>query len=145
MRLNGYFRAGPLGAAYIRALLAIPKIGISQTIEFLIDTGATKTTILDRDAVTFGMPYAKLSKPKQPLLGLGGLVDTYVARDVELYFRADNQSEHKELLPELLVVKHREVDKNVMRIPSVLGRDVLNKYRLIYEKRKDLVAISDEL
>lgn len=144
MRLSGYFKAGPLEAAYITAVLAIPKIGMRQKIEFLIDTGATKTTILDRDALTIGIAYAKLSRLKQPLLGLGGLVDTYVAKDAEIYFRTDNDSEHRELLPELLVVKHKKIDENIMRIPSVLGRDILNKYRLVYEKRKDLVVITDE-
>ena len=32
-----------------------------------------------------------------------------------------------------------------MRIPSVLGRDVLNKYHVIYDKRNNLVVISDQM
>lgn len=143
MRLNGYFKAGPLEAAYVTAVLAIPRLKIEQRIEFLIDTGATKTTILDKDAITLGIPYSKLLRLKQRLLGLGGLVDTYVA-NAEIYFKAESGQEHKELVEELLVVKHRRVDENIMRIPSVLGRDILNKYRLIYDKRSGLVAIADE-
>jgi len=81
---------------------------------------------------------------RQPLLGLGGLVETYVAKDAELYFRAADLSEHKELLPELFVVKHKKVDENILRIPSVLGRDILNKYKLIYDKRKESAVITDE-
>ncbi|MFQ5761498.1 MAG: aspartyl protease family protein, partial [Candidatus Bathyarchaeia archaeon] len=135
MRLNGYFKAGPLEAAYVTVLLAIPRLRIEQRIELLIDTGATRTTILDKDAITLGIPYSKLPRLKQPLLGLGGLVDTSVARDAEMYFKSESGQEHKELVEELLVVKHRRVDENIMRIPSVLGRDILNKYRLIYDKR----------
>ncbi len=144
MRLSGYFRAGPLEAAYITAVLAIPTLGIRQNVEFLIDTGATKTTILDRDAVALAIPYYRLSRLKQPLLGLGGLVDTYVAEQGEIYFKSESGSEHKEQLSELFVVKHKKVDENIMRIPSVLGRDILNKYRLIYDKIRDLVVITDE-
>ncbi|MBI4258834.1 MAG: hypothetical protein HY619_07750 [Thaumarchaeota archaeon] len=144
MRLKGYFKAGPLEAAYITAVLSIPKLRITERIEFLIDTGATKTTILDRDAITSGMPYGKLLRLKQPLLGLGGLVDTYVARHVEIYFKAEPDQQHKELIEELLIVKHRKVDENIVRIPSVLGRDILNKYRLIYDRGSNLVAITNE-
>ena len=61
-----------------------------------MDTGATKTTILDSDARRLGIPYSKLSRLKQPLLGLGGLVETYVAKDVILYFKSDNFSQHEE-------------------------------------------------
>lgn len=142
MRLRGYFKNGPLGAAYAIAVVAIPRLQVRQNIEFLIDTGATRTTILDRDAITLGVSYMKLSKLTQPLLGLGGLVETYVARDATLYFKTEEGFEHKELT-ELLVVKHKKVDENIMRIPSVLGRDILNKYKLVYDKENNLVAITD--
>lgn len=130
MRLRGYFKEGVLEAAYITAVLKIPNLNITQKIEFLIDTGATKTTILDKDAISAGIPYNRLIRPKHPLLGVGGLVATYIAKNAGIYFRADDDSEHKELLRELLVVKHARVNHNIMRIPSVLGRDILNKYRL---------------
>lgn len=111
----------------------------------LVDTGATKTTMLDSDARRLGIPYAKLSPLKQPLLGIGGTVETFVAKDVSIYFKAADSSEHKEDLEELLVVKHSRLGENIMRIPSVLGRDVLNKYHVIYDKCNQLVSITDEL
>jgi len=80
VRLVGNFRDGPLGPAYIIAIACIPLLKIQQNVESLIDTGATKTTILDRHAVTLGISYTKLSKLRQPLLGLGGFVEIYVAR-----------------------------------------------------------------
>ncbi len=144
MHLRGYFKGPPLEAAYMTAVLSIPRIGVKEKVEFLVDTGATKTTILDRDATALGIPYINLSRPKQPLLGLGGVVDTYVARDAEISFRAEGDIEHKVQLPELLVVRHRKADTNIMRIPSVLGRGILNEYKLIYDKRSDLVLVTDE-
>jgi hypothetical protein len=144
VRLRGYFRKGTLDAAYAIAVVAIPSLHVRQSIEFLIDTGATRTTILDRDAVTLGLSYTKLHKLKQPLLGLGGLIETYVARDSALYFKTEDGFEHKELA-ELLVVKHKKVDENIMRIPSVLGRDILNKYKLVYDRQHGLAVITDEV
>lgn len=105
---------------------------------------ATKTTILDKDAISTGIPFDKLTKSKQPLLGVGGLVETYIAKDAKLYFRAQDDSEHIEDLRELLVVRHIPPNPNIMRIPSVLGREILNKYRLIYDKSKNQVTITDD-
>lgn len=110
----------------------------------MIDTGATRTTILDKDAITLGIRHLKLPKLGQPLLGIGGLVETYVVRDAALYFRTEEGVGHKEDLTELLAVKHKRVDENIIRIPSVLGRDILNRYRLVSDKEHGLVVITDE-
>lgn len=48
-------------------------------------------------------------------------------------------------LAELLVVRHKRADTNIMRIPSVLGRDILNEYKLVYDKRSNIVLLTDEL
>jgi hypothetical protein len=60
------------------------------------------------------------------------------------YFKSENDYEHEELMDTLLVVKHRKVDENIMRIPSVLGRDILNKYSLTYERKSDLAVITNQ-
>lgn len=96
MHFEGYFRSGPLEGAYFSVIISIPALGVEHNLELLMDTGATKTTILDSDARRLGIPYSKLSRLKQPLLGLGGLVETYVAKDVILYFKSDNFSQHEE-------------------------------------------------
>ena len=54
-------------AAYITAFLAIPRIDVKEKVEFLVDTRATKTRILDRDATAPGIPYMGLSRQKQPV------------------------------------------------------------------------------
>lgn len=143
MRLNGYFREGPLEAAYITVLLSLPTFKLRRRLDLLIDTGATRTTILDNDAISMGISYDKLTRSKQSLLGLGGLVETYIAKNAKLHFRAQDDSEQIEDLRELLIVRHTHPDANIMRIPSVLGREILNKYRLIYDKAKKEVVITD--
>ncbi len=56
MRIFGYFKNHPLSAAYIDAVLSFR--GYYDRITFLIDTGATRTSILDRGMVAmFLMPF----------------------------------------------------------------------------------------
>ncbi len=58
-------------------------------------------------------------------------------------YRKKDGAVHMEKLHELLIVKHVDSESNMMRIPSVLGRDILNKYRLIYDRRKGQVTIAN--
>jgi len=124
VRLNGYFKEGPLEAAYITVVLSLPLLRLHRKLELLIDTGATKTTILDKDAIAIGIPIAKLTKSRQSLLGVGGHVDTYIANNALLRFRAQDNGEHVEKIEDLLVVRHDASDQHIMRLPSVLGREV---------------------
>ncbi|TLX93695.1 MAG: hypothetical protein E6K99_06790 [Thaumarchaeota archaeon] len=88
MRIYGFFRFGPLEAAYIRARLYLPKLGIDRHAEFLIDTGATRTTISDRDALWLGIDYRRLQKTNASM-GIGGSVASYVIKDVTLFFATE--------------------------------------------------------
>jgi hypothetical protein len=144
LRLRGYFRADPLEGAYFSVVLWIPSLNIAGSLELLVDTGATKTTLLDSDARRLGIQHERLTALKRPLLGLGGLVQTYATRNARLVFKSEDSSEHQEVLEELLVVRHSKLDSNIMRIPSVLGRDILNKYRIVYDKQNRFVLITDE-
>jgi len=47
-------------------------------------------------------------------------------------------------LSELYVLRYRKVDERIKRVPSILGRDILNRYKLIYDKRLEKVQITDE-
>ena len=106
MLLKGYFKEGPLAASFITVLVYLPNYQLRQSVELLIDTGATKTTILDKDAISLDISYDLLARSKLPILGLGGVVETYIATDAELIFRTDENGIHNEKLRELLVVKH---------------------------------------
>ena len=57
---------------------------IDETIEFLVDTGASRTTLLDKDAIYLGLDYNKLTKYKENLSGIGGSISTYVIEDASL-------------------------------------------------------------
>ena len=78
------------------------------------------------------------------MLGIGGPVDTYILKDARLIFNQENKKKHCEQLESLCFLKHSEVNERILRIPSILGRDILNKYTLIYDKRQGKACITDE-
>ena len=114
------------------------------TLEFLIDTGATKTTISDKDAIRLGIDYDALEKPDKGMLGIGGPVDTYILKEAKLALHKKDGQTHVENLESLCFLRHFELTERILRIPSILGRDVLNKYALIYDRRQDNVYMTDE-
>lgn len=119
-------------------------MGTCETIEFLVDTGASRTTICDKDAVRMGIDFDKLDKLSEGMLGIGGAVDTYVMKNVKLTFRRENGKSHVENMERIYVLKHAVLDERIMRIPSILGRDILNKYAFVYNKKHETAYIADE-
>jgi len=130
-----------------RALLVAEKAGIEGSIKLLIDTGASATTIMDGDVEFLGIDVQKLERASVSLIGIGGPVNTYVMKDTELVFTTEDGGEHAELM-DALVVKHdlmqipEELRKRILAMPSLLGRDMINKrFKLIYDYNMKLVKL----
>jgi hypothetical protein len=144
LRIPCFFKPGIFEAAYVVAVLESDALGMRETIEFLVDTGASRTTICDKDAIRLGIDFGKLEKLGEGMLGIGGVVDTYVLKDVKLVFRREDEKSHVQNFERIYVLKHVVLDERIMRIPSILGRDILNKYALVYDKRHEKAYITDE-
>lgn len=145
MKIRGVW--GEFDAPYVRALFICPKLNIREHIEFLIDSGASRTTILDNDAIRLGINLDQLERSKQGTTGIGGVVDTYVIRQAALIFRTSTGI-HEESFDSLFILKHtprsRREEESIKRIPSLLGRNFINRYSLLLNKKKDIVVIRDE-
>ncbi|MEA2032180.1 MAG: aspartyl protease family protein [Euryarchaeota archaeon] len=142
MRINGFFRND---AGYVNALLFSEELEISETIEFLIDTGASRTTLLDKNVIYLGIEYGKLRKSEQDMSGIGGSVETYVIDDSVLLF-----GEYSIKTP-VFVLKHpleemmnEEERIKILRFPSILGRDVISRLRLIFDRVKGELLLTRE-
>jgi hypothetical protein len=144
LRISCFFKPGIFEAAYVVAVLECEALRVHDTIEFLVDTGASRTTICDKDVIRLGIDFSKLEKLSEGMLGIGGLVDTYVLSNAKLTFRRENGESHMESFDRIYVLKHAVQDERIMRIPSILGRDMLNKNAFIYDKRHEKAYITDE-
>ena len=78
------------------------------------------------------------------MLGIGGTVDTYILENAKLLFHREDKKTHTENLECLCILKHAQLNERILRIPSILGRDILNKYAFIYDKRQEKACITDE-
>jgi hypothetical protein len=140
MRVPGYFnkRFQP-PAPFIRTTVESKTAGIRRPIHFHIDTGASVTVMLDKDASYLGIDLARVRRAERNISGLGGSVNTYVIEDAALFLRA----EHGEVIEEklrLFIGAHdlstlsAEEKVLIMRMPSLLGRDIIYRFRLVCDR-----------
>ncbi len=141
MRIFGYFKSHPLSAAYIDAVLSFR--GYYDRITFLIDTGATRTSILDSDAKRIGIELSDLEKSKKGVAGIGGIAQAFVANKPTLIFTSDGKEVEIEL-DAVYILKHKKFDDWTKILPSLLARDVLNRYHFVYDYNQKEVYLTDE-
>jgi len=151
LRIRGFItsRFAP-PAPVLRAHFRNPHIGVQDYITFLLDTGASITTILDRDAIRLGLTlnYARrnLKPTPQRMVGIGGPAETYPLSSSELMFSLEEGGEHLERLNACLVLhdpeRLGEEYNRVMLLPSILGRDIINKCaKLTYSQKRQIVLL----
>ncbi len=75
------------GAPYIFA--GVRGKQFAGPIQFLVDTDARFTVILDRDTIPLGIQVEFLRPSQTRIIGIGGTVATFQMKDVELVFPAD--------------------------------------------------------
>lgn len=100
---------------------------VSGNVEFLVDTGAHRTCLHPRDAIALGMDLTKLDYT-EPSWGIGGAAhyspqDAYV-----LFFHGDIQVEKVEVLV-------AQPTNDNLGLPSLLGRDIINRWTMVYAPR----------
>ena len=112
---------------------------------FLADTGASRTTLLDRDVRLLGIPIKALESGMLPIVCIGGSVRSFLLRDVKLTLASDEGD--VALRQDLWVVQHdldqlppEEVSR-ILRIPSVLGRDLINRFLFTCNYKSGIVQL----
>lgn len=145
MKIKG--RWGRYDAPYVVAHLICKELSISKEVEFLIDTGASATNILDNDAIRLRIDYSRLHEAETGAIGIGGEVATYILPGVKLAFKEEKGS-YELPLDRIFVLKHEvedpEVRERIKNIPSLLGRDVINRAKLFLDRENGQVLLTDE-
>ena len=136
MKFSGYFsRRFEPPAPFIRVLLVTEELGVRRFVDFLIDTGASVTILLDRDLERLRLDLRRLRRAERDVGGIGGFINTYQIDKAHLYLRAEDGKLHKEIL-RLHVGMHnltklpKAARAMVMAMPSLLGRDMIYRFKL---------------
>ena len=128
------------GYPYVRARVTIPRLGIQNEVEFLVDTGSDSTCLNHREAAYLRLfPEALRESEMAHATGIGGS-SRYFVEDARLEFLDTDEESPREYPLRLRIA---DLSDTPTPIPSLLGRDILNLHRMVYsraERRLELHA-----
>lgn len=114
------------GAPYIECRLIFPRLKVDGYVSFLVDTGADNTVLLQTDGARLGLDYSKLRNASQAI-GVGGAATIYEEAAI-LVFSEPRTKVHVYSL-NIQVLEPNPANDTT---PSLLGRDILNRWRMSY-------------
>jgi hypothetical protein len=123
LRIEGKIQSSGLGV--ISTFFICDKYNIEYFINFIVDTGASRTLVSDLDAQTIGINYGTLRKCPKPIVGITRSSPCRVMRDCSLYFKIGN-SGYIEYLDSVLISESASQPIQY----SLLGMDVLKRYTI---------------
>nr|TES93153.1 MAG: hypothetical protein E3J87_02925 [Candidatus Cloacimonadota bacterium] len=139
MIIKGYFHRDK--TPFVDVLLEIPLYNIKRKVPFLIDTGSPITILSERDARKLKINYNRLKSGNGNIMGLGGFAETYILKKVILHFFTKAKMTDVSL-KELLIYRNVNKDENIInQIPSLLGRDVLREFTLIFDEKNNIISL----
>jgi len=147
MRVDGYLdeRYEP-PAPFVRATVVSKSLELRHVVSFLVDTGAGVTTLLDRDVKRLRIDVEKLKRVERGLFGIGGSLTTYLIEDSALLFLSSNGEAVEERLRIYVGVHNVEKlceaeRKSILELPSLLGRDLIYRFKLVLDKAQNQVCL----
>jgi len=111
----------------------------------LADTGASRTTLLDRDVRLLGIPGVAMEPGLFPIVGIGGSVRSFQVPEVDIALASDEGD--VVLRQDIWVVQHDlsqlppEEMSRILRLPSVLGRDLINRFHFGSDYQAGIVQL----
>ena len=126
---------------YVTAEIVLDRLGVSATIELLVDTGADGTAIHwgDRQLLATGTGEVLSGDAAfandATAIGIAGHSVRYGIEDATLIFRTEDGEDHAVSMP--VRIARDEIDG----IPSLLGRDLLSGARLDFNMPADDLVI----
>ncbi len=130
MRIYGKRGAGNL--FYLTASLYSPVLARIVQIRFILDTGATLTSICEADAIKNSIAYDKLV-PAPAVKAVGSEVSSYSLYQCIILFSADSGA-HIENLPQVCFFKNDDIaHPENMTTQSLIGIDILSRFKISFE------------
>jgi hypothetical protein len=143
MKIRGYF--GQFGVPMVDARLGRKDGQALVRVRFLLDTGCYRSLLSLQEILRLGVSVHELRRSVNSTVVLGGRAQFYSLKDVRILFDTDS-GPHCEELDEVLTAispatgEHRKRP----RIMSLLGRDLLDRFALVIDKRAGVVLLTDE-
>jgi len=139
VRIPGYINYGYRPPApFVAVAILLRQLSMRARLPLLLDTGASNTMILWGDIERLGIDVSEM-KPEREFSGLGGLIGAKsVVSTVSL------RSDKGELITEdaeVHIVTSPCPHPKLKVLPSILGRDVMNKYTLNYSYKAGKVYL----
>ena len=115
------------GRPYMEGHVLLPRLGKNGNVSFIFDTGADTSLLMPLDGQRMGIDYGRFQK-EETSLGIGGTSENYI-ESAYFAFVGDEALYGYEV--ELRVCKP---SADLMTIPSLLGRDIIDRWRVTYDK-----------
>jgi hypothetical protein len=115
------------GRPYFESRVVLPHLKVAGNVSFLFDTGADKSLLMPLDAQRCGIDYNVLQRT-EPTTGVGGQMECYVESALVAFADSD------ELCIYSIEIGISPAAPEIMRLPSLLGRDVIDRWRVLYDK-----------
>ena len=130
MRISGQVATN--GMLMLNGYVSLKRHNIEGMVSFLVDTGADVTTIMPKDAQKMGIDYSRLGMA-DTVEGVGGPAKCYDAAAIVSFLNDDGESIEHRIFVEIIEPDPRGPNLN---LPSLLGRDVINEYRMVFDAHK---------
>ena len=117
--------------------LVIPRLGVSYRVAFLVDTGADGTCLHPRDGIQAGVPFDRL-RDGITVGGIGGQ-STYYEEPATLLFADDTERQSYGYNMVVDITKPEDVSDE---IPSLLGRDIIDRWRMVYDRTEGILEFT---
>ena len=130
MTIKGFFPTGfhELPAPCVQAALFLPRLNLYGLVSFMIDTGADNTTLSLIDVERMNISYRRLKR--KSLIGVEGIAgeQSFYQEEAVIILRDDDAQTY--MFPINIHVPQRRKGNQAhqqRRLPSLLGRDVVNQ------------------
>lgn len=122
------------GELLLSGQVYLPNMNVDGPVDFLVDTGADTTLISLDDLQALGADLAAVEGlPVVQARGLGGRIELHEAAAV-LSFDDGAHEYHYEVT--ITIPRPGRAP----RIPSVLGRDILERWHMVYDRKADILT-----
>lgn len=128
-------------APAVQAYCYVPHIKLGTTIDFMIDTGAAGTCI--HGSYAYGLREYMRPETLTPIEGIGGSHQYFKERAIIVFTDTRGNPIPQVITLCIQRITNRDLveHKDLLRMPCLLGRDILNRWEFKYDARKENITL----